>query len=360
LNDPTLTAPIAPSVLQPLAIQTLGPSPTPCAIPGVNYCGVLNSLDLNSKTVTVNPLLNEACCKHDDCYGENCVSRDCDFTLQTLGNGCDEPLIQTCLALDLGGTPLTLTGILTKVVCTFVECTTSTFSQLPFDLAGVCLSINLARLIDVPCNGETQKCNPCPNATAPHPCVSAAGEKFCCPAGTACANNICTCPSGETLCGTTCCPPGSVCLNDTCSSCPSGETPCGTTCCPAGESCCGTTCCPAGSVCLNGACGSSVCPSGMTVCAAGMVNQCCAGPYVGGYVSCCTAPAVDTRAAFQFCPAPGYTCCGAGGCPPGPYFCCDNSGCCATGDVCCPGPQGAFCCPPGMTCGDPTLMICLA
>jgi len=202
-----------------------------CVEPGVNYCGPgtsrTNSL-LND--VTVPACLNEGCCQHDVCYGVECVAEECIWTPQS--QGCDNPLVSTCLGLGSCGL-VDLLDPMALVVCTAVQCLNATFP------AGICQDIRSTRVLlnpqcllppsqencDVSCQGQT-----CGNFSTCNP-------------GSGCGNPVCATISEG----------GGVCVE--------GQTPC------AGLADCTTSADCAGGLCLVGTCcGRPVCVGATAFC----------------------------------------------------------------------------------------------
>ena len=82
-----------------------------CAVEGVHYCGPGTS-ETGTTLHTESSCLNEACCRHDTCYGVNCIDGDCYWTTQT--QGCDTDLRAVC---D-GGCALDTEG---RIICALVR-----------------------------------------------------------------------------------------------------------------------------------------------------------------------------------------------------------------------------------------------
>jgi len=65
------------------------------AFPGINFCGPNNSaIDSRLDIVNVPQCLNDACYRHDNCYGTNCIYNLCYWTPQS--SNCDHDLAATC------------------------------------------------------------------------------------------------------------------------------------------------------------------------------------------------------------------------------------------------------------------------
>lgn len=82
-----------------------------CADEGVYYCGPGTS-DNGTTMHTESACLNEACCRHDNCYGVTCVHGDCYWTTQT--QECDDALRAVCdgdCDLDIEG----------RIICALVR-----------------------------------------------------------------------------------------------------------------------------------------------------------------------------------------------------------------------------------------------
>lgn len=236
-----------------------------CADFGVGYCGpgdsTTNLVLLSS--ILAPACLNEACCVHDNCYGDLDVAEECIFTPQSLE--CDNPLIATCLGNGSCST-LELLDTEAAIICAIALCLDNTFQ------GGTCEQIRNQRLQQNPeCSIE------CPAGERPCGSGCIPDTSTCCTDGSQCSNpdfpictgipNVC-CGIGSPIL----CPNGVECQADinlcTPVSCPPDQKECvGVGCIPIDAGCCGNgefcsapapACCPDGISCATDL---SACPS---------------------------------------------------------------------------------------------------
>jgi hypothetical protein len=208
------------------------PLQSSCAASGVNYCGPGTSLTNSAlRFINVPPCLNEGCCGHDNCYGKNCVSGDCQWTPQS--QSCDDALVSICRGTS-SCSPLTILTSPTAIfVCSLVECLNGTFPSTN------CVSLRVARVLANP------------------QCLQPASLATC---GLACA--------GQTCSTFTTCNPGSGCAFPVCGSLAEGGGACveGTTACSGLTNCTSSADCSGGLCLVNTCCGRPVCVNASAFC----------------------------------------------------------------------------------------------
>lgn len=156
--------------------------------------------------------LNQVCCKHDLCYGTNCVASGCEWTNQSLS--CDEAFMAVTAKCCNSALLNPLSNDLTVAICTIAECLYGGRNFLERYQCKPLRSyrLNLVSTCKQPACAVGLSCcdKTCVNLQSSRGNCGACGQ-LCATAGDSCVNGTCkcggrkACVTGASCSGGTCC-----------------------------------------------------------------------------------------------------------------------------------------------------------